>query len=144
MTLISNKLNQNFIQIINGDKHFSSIFNFPEKLTLGQTLNGKVIDVYPNGRYSINFKGKEFPVETSARLSKGQDIMMKVDQLKPKVNLRIINLKTPKIINKSAKPFNVESKATTLKFTESILQSNETIHSLKNEWLQKMLSLVAR
>ena len=84
---------QNLISVIPEGKNSSQLKEFRQNLTLGQILKGKIFDVLSGGKVLADFKGQRFTLQTAGGLTKGQEISVRVDQLNPSINLKIISIK---------------------------------------------------
>ena len=88
--MISNSPNQDFIRVVSRQETSSSIEKFWDNLSLGQVLNGKVVEVRPDGKALLDFHSRKLLVESEVPLSKDQKIFAKVDTLKPHTILKLI------------------------------------------------------
>ncbi|MFQ5673318.1 MAG: flagellar hook-length control protein FliK [Nitrospinales bacterium] len=83
---------QNLIRIPPGDRNFSTLLNvFSQKLAAGQVLQGKILDLLSGGRALVDLEGQKLTLRTAGGLTRGQNIFVKVEQVSPTINLRIID-----------------------------------------------------
>lgn len=96
--MLINEHSPNLIRILSGDAKLTQLSALGQKLTQGQVIQGKVLDILSGGKALLEFNGQRLTAETAGALTKGQTIFAQVEQLLPNLILKIIRqpgLNTP-------------------------------------------------
>ena len=82
---------QNLIRIPPGEQNSSALNTFSQKLIAGQVLRGKILDLLSGGKALVDLEGQKLTLQTAGGLTRGQNIFVRVEQVSPTLNLRIID-----------------------------------------------------
>jgi hypothetical protein len=64
--------------------------DFTRHISIGTALTGKVIDDLGDDQYVVNFRGFNFFAESKKSLNKGEPIEGEVEQIDPKVVVKLV------------------------------------------------------
>tara|TARA_B100000686_G_C16802828_1_gene987390 strand:+ start:1902 stop:3380 length:1479 start_codon:yes stop_codon:yes gene_type:complete len=84
------------LHISNHIDNIPNITKLVKGLSKGQTVKGKVLEVYTNGKSLIRLNRQKLTVETNVSLIKGQEIEIQVEQLKPNPLFKILPINPTK------------------------------------------------
>lgn len=84
-----NELPQNLVKILAKDETFAKLLDSVKGIKVGQSIEGKVVEVLSGGKVLLDLNGQKVSAEMTGSLVKGQSIQAKVETISPNVILKV-------------------------------------------------------
>ena len=85
-----------FLHVTSHNDNTPKLTKLFKGLSQGQTLKGKILEVYNDGKALISIKRQKLTVKSTTPLVKGQEIQVRVKQLKPHPLFKILPFNSTK------------------------------------------------